>query len=50
VDYIIYVKDWEKVNEYRPDNDSVLEDSPYTRDQIRRLLDIAGIREQCIIL
>jgi site-specific recombinase XerD len=41
---------WEKINEYRPDNESVLEDTPYTREQIRKLLGIAGIREQCMIL
>jgi integrase len=41
---------WKKLNKFKAKYYSVTEDKPYTREQIKTLLDAASLRDKCIIL
>lgn len=44
------VLNWKKINRFRPKLRSVTDDLPYRRQQIKRMLNVAGLREKIIIL
>src|SRR5689334_22112625 len=41
---------WKKLKKFRAKYYGVVEDKPYTREQIRKLVDAAPLRDKCIIL
>lgn len=41
---------WNKLNKFKAKFHNIVEDRPYTRGQIKRLLDAASLRDKCIIL
>ena len=41
---------WKKLNKFKAKHYSVTEDKPYTRKQIKTLVDAASLRDKCIIL
>jgi len=41
---------WSKLKKFKPKFRNVTEDRHYTREEIKRLIDIASLRDKCIIL
>jgi integrase len=41
---------WKKLSKFKGKKRSVIEDKPYTKEQIRQLLDFSDLRGKCIIL
>lgn len=41
---------WKKLKKFKAKYNGVIEDKPYTREQIKRLADAAQLRDKCIIL
>jgi integrase len=41
---------WNKLKKFKAKFRNIIEDRPYTRQEIKRLLDIATLRDRCIIL
>ncbi|HEY7080969.1 MAG TPA: hypothetical protein VH500_14815, partial [Nitrososphaeraceae archaeon] len=41
---------WKKLNKFRAKYYSVIEDKPYSKEQIKALVDVAMLRDKCIIL
>jgi integrase len=41
---------WKKLNKFKAKYYSVTEDKPYTREQIKTLVDAASLRDKCIVL
>ena len=41
---------WKKLNKFKAKHYSIVEDQPYTREQIKTLVDAAPLRDKCIIL
>ena len=41
---------WRKINRYQPEHEDCVEDRPYTREEIQRLLEAASPRDRAIIL
>ena len=41
---------WNKLKKFKAKHSNIIEDKPYTRQQIKRLVDTASLRDKCIIL
>jgi site-specific recombinase XerD len=41
---------WKKIHAYQPEYYKVVEDEAYTHDQIKRMVDVADLRDKAIIL
>jgi integrase len=41
---------WKRLNKFKAKHYSVVEDKPYTREQIKTLVEAASLRDKCIIL
>jgi site-specific recombinase XerC len=41
---------WKKLKKFKAKHYNVVEDKPYTREQIKTLVDAAPLRDKCIIL
>ena len=44
------VLNWKKLNKFKGKHRDIAEDKPYSRDQIKTLLEYANLRDKCIIL
>ena len=41
---------WKKLKKFKAKHYNIIEDKPYTREQIKKLLDAATLRDKCFIL
>lgn len=44
------ILNWKKLKKFKPKFHNIVEDRPYSREEIKKIIDIAPLRDKCIIL